>query len=675
MTDTSVFFDPSAPALPLADGITGTVQASTVTRLPSGELAHLYVVEIPEEFTTETYLYLQRLPVSGPTPAPILLDQADAGMHVQLYSGLVIAAQADGSTILSWRHYQRGNGEQDVVNLQVIDANGTPGTLYQETMDTGEFWSDVSLLPQDTGGFIRLWNSSYAPVTVYAQTHAAEGTALGAPVAVFTAPETATLHNALPLADGSYAITWSTHEQVQEQYGTTTYATLHTQVVGADGVPQGAALQISPDNAAQYLRTTSVAHADGGYSVIWGDDDHPVQMQRLDADGAPQGTAQTLDIARYLFAAQPLEDGRFVLAYVVGFDLVLQEFAADGTPLSSPELVWQDLPNRFSASLILTGPNEISILYGTELRRVDVSAFDLLGDAADTQTLTQAGRLNGQDGDDTLIGSDQDDALIGSTGADSLLGQNGNDRLDGGDGNDTLDGGLGADTLVGFDDNDLLRGDDGADVLIGGLGRDALNGGAGNDLLVGDDSFLFSASISPPTDLSDTLVGGDGNDTIQGGAGNDLAHGGNDADLIQGGTGADTLAGQNGNDTLTGGTLGDQMSGGSGDDYLNGGYGYDRLNGGAGADRFYHATVEGHGSDWIQDYDPTQGDVLITGRTTAQTDWFQVNIAQTSGAGAAEIDEAFVIFRPTGQILWALVDGAALDEINLVINGTTYDLI
>lgn len=676
MTDVGVFFDPSAPALTFTPPVAGTIQISATTVLPSGEVIRMSAVGDG----LATYLYLERIPAEGPAPAPVLLDQADADMHVQLYSNLGISLRDDDSVVLTWRHYQRGDTEQDAVNLQVLDANGDLGAVHQDIMAQDENRSGARIFENETSGFTRLWHDSFSPYTLYTQDHAADGTPMGAATELFTPPANADLRDIERLADGNLALSWVVAENVTEPYGSSDYDTLFTQVFDFAGGAQGPAVQISPTNAAQNLRSVSVPHLDGGYSVIWGDDDSPLQIQQYDATGAAQGAAQTLDMARYLFDALPLEDGRFVLAYIVGFDLALQEFAADGTALSSPEIVWQDMPNRFDVALSLSGPNEISILYGDEMRRVDVSAFDLLGDGANDVTLTQAGRLNGQGGDDTLTGSVADDALIGGAGADSLAGQDGADRLDGGTGNDTLAGGLGNDTLIGFDDDDLLRGDAGNDVLIGGQGRDALNGGDGDDLLIGDDSFLFTASlreddISTPADLSDTLVGGAGNDTIQGGAGNDLAHGGDGHDLIEGGTGADTLAGQDGNDTLTGGTLSDVLSGGDGDDYLNGGYGYDRLNGGTGADRFFHVTVEGHGSDWIQDYNAAEGDLLITGRGAAAADWFQVNFAHTDGAGDAGIDEAFVIFRPTGQIVWALVDGAAQVEINLLINGTAYDLL
>jgi hypothetical protein len=52
-----------------------------------------------------------------------------------------------------------------------------------------------------------------------------------------------------------------------------------------------------------------------------------------------------------------------------------------------------------------------------------------------------------------------------------------------------------------------------------------------------------------------------------------------------------------------------------------------------------------------------------------------VNVTETANAGQAGVQEAFVIYRPTGQILWALVDGDAQGAINLQIGGQVFDLL
>ena len=66
---------------------------------------------------------------------------------------------------------------------------------------------------------------------------------------------------------------------------------------------------------------------------------------------------------------------------------------------------------------------------------------------------------------------------------------------------------------------------------------------------------------------------------------------------------------------------------------------------------------------------------LVFGGAGATENDFQVNYASTPEAGAVEAQEAFIIYVPTAQILWALVDGSDLDQITLRIAGTEVDLI
>ncbi|ETX26985.1 calcium-binding protein [Roseivivax isoporae] len=238
--------------------------------------------------------------------------------------------------------------------------------------------------------------------------------------------------------------------------------------------------------------------------------------------------------------------------------------------------------------------------------------------------------------------------------------------LEGTAGADTLEGAEGNDTLRGLDGPDVLRGNAGDDLIEGGDGADTLNGAEGNDTIMGG---------ATAADLRDVIYAGAGNDSVEGGHGNDLLNGGTGNDTLAGGFGADEVIGNEGDDVLTGSAFSDLLFGNDGMDFINGGFGSDRVNGGAGADTFYHLGVAGHGSDWIQDFSDAEGDVLFYGGAGATRSQFQVNVATTEGAGAAGIDEAFVIHRPTGQILWALVDGAGEDSLMLQIGDTTYDLL
>lgn len=245
--------------------------------------------------------------------------------------------------------------------------------------------------------------------------------------------------------------------------------------------------------------------------------------------------------------------------------------------------------------------------------------------------------------------------------------------VQGDQGNNVLDGYEDFDDYMqGYNGNDVLRGHGGDDTLFGGLGYDTLNGGDGNDSIEG--SVDGGGNFDLTQDLRDVIYAGDGNDTVNGGYGNDELNGGAGDDIMNGGFGADTIIGNGGNDALTGAAYGDVIFGGAGIDFINGGFGSDRLNGGADADRFYHQGIADHGNDWIQDFSTAEGDVLEFGGT-ATIDQFQVNIANTAMAGSAEVSESFIIYIPTEQILWALVDGAEQSSFNIIINDQTFELM
>ncbi|MCU9837912.1 hypothetical protein OEZ49_09050 [Ruegeria sp. WL0004] len=234
-----------------------------------------------------------------------------------------------------------------------------------------------------------------------------------------------------------------------------------------------------------------------------------------------------------------------------------------------------------------------------------------------------------------------------------------------------LTGTSGSDTLTGGSGNDRLLGDAGSDSLDGGPGADTLNGGDGDDIIIGGPG---------EGDLRDIIYAGEGNDSVDAGAGNDLIFGQGGNDTIAGGFGVDEIQGQDGDDVITGSAFSDLVFGGAGNDFVNGGFGHDRINGGSGADKFYHLGIFDHGSDWVQDYNAAEGDVLLFGNSSATRDQFQVNFNHTANAegeraGDDAVQEAFVIYRPTGQIMWALVDGEGQSSINLQIGGEVFDLL
>jgi Ca2+-binding RTX toxin-like protein len=292
---------------------------------------------------------------------------------------------------------------------------------------------------------------------------------------------------------------------------------------------------------------------------------------------------------------------------------------------------------------VVTPREGVDLLTGVELISLAGQVFAIPNQI----TLSQAERH---------FGDDRADARTGGAGVDLMFGRGGDDTLRGLGGNDIIDGGAGRDSLDGGAGNDTLSGGDGADTLIGGTG----------------DDFLFGGDTA--ADLRDAIFAGAGNDFIDAGHGNDLVYGGDGNDTVEGGFGVDEIIGQGGDDVLTGSAFSDLIFGGAGSDFINGGFGSDRLNGGAGADRFYHLGIRDHGSDWVQDYSAAEGDRLVWGGGAATAAQFQINLAATAGAGAAGVQEAFVIYRPTDQILWALVDGGAQSGVRLQVGADLFDL-
>lgn len=621
--------------------------------LPGGRLAVIW-----ENYTTEEPERFQIYEADGSTLSPPQV-LPDLSLVFRYSTELEFLVLADGTLAALW--LDRSDELAPVLKFSLVNADGTLGPAQSLTTFEGDDigfgeWRDVQAF--DDGSFGVLFDVYTADWITYYQRFDADGTALGDPVPVLDVPSDIFVRN-----------------------------------VVAELLPGGGVAVL-----------VELANPDGFRSVS--------TLQFFDADGTALGPAQPVP------ELSP-SDG-----YAYGVDLLVQ-------PDGSVTVEW--LADITGDTGFVQTANQLGL---------SLVAFRQLTEGDDTETLTAPDAVDGLAGDDVIIGSDGIDRLLGGPGDDMLSGGAGDDFLSGGAGVNTLDGGEGTDaayfadvfdafdfdfdrdtgaiTVTGADSTDTLtgierfdfadtslsldellllggfydetlngseagdliagelgddtiRGFGGDDQLDGGVGRDRIDGGTGDDLLIGGPE---------DSDSRDRIFGGAGNDEIRGGAGNDLLYGQEGNDLIIGGLGADDLFGQTGEDVIAGGAWSDLLFGGDGDDFLNGGFGHDRVNGGAGADMFFHAGMRGHGTDWIQDYDDLEGDVLLFGDPGAVVEEFQVRITHAESwdgdrPGDYDIAEAFIVHQPTGQIAWALVDGAALDQIWLKIpdGGGTYDLM
>jgi Ca2+-binding RTX toxin-like protein len=215
-------------------------------------------------------------------------------------------------------------------------------------------------------------------------------------------------------------------------------------------------------------------------------------------------------------------------------------------------------------------------------------------DYVDASASTYTNKLDGQDGNDTLIGGIVDDTITGGVGDDSLnggagkdfiLGGTGNDYLNGGDGNDSLNGGSGDDILDGSGDSvgtDSFAGETGNDnygiynsstVIIedAGAGNDTVWTAVNYTLAANIENMYLVGSLTGVGNAGDNIISGYGvgDNTIYGLAGNDTLYGGLGNDYLNGGVGNDFLDGGVGNDVFDGSgdsTGLDTFVGGAGDD-------------------------------------------------------------------------------------------------------------
>ena len=595
---------------------------------------------------------------------------SDGGYAVSWIATTRMTVEGDSQTVYPQDNYVRsftaaGAAEGAAVRASPALPNYDPA-VYNTILDSQV--ETVNTISLSGGGALvffsyRHGGSGYDYGGTYGRTLGNDGQTLGAPVRVWPGG----LYNtdAVQLANGDIAMVEFNGDLsgYNVRLSAADLASAPASQPGAAGPVVFNHDPLPNQSARGYGSAPRIAAlSDGGFAVIYGynvqlgaDDDESLQIDRYSAQGSYQSTVSipTPDDTVEQPGAIPyeilgLEGGRLLVAWthVVTYgdtDIMGVIVNADGTLESAPAVI---APNTANYQLL----GDLALL-------PDGRVFMTLTDTSGALVNGVADQMHGVILDLPAAPPSPPVALTGTAGADLLTGTQNDDTLRGLDGNDTLQGLGGDDQLFGGNNDDLLRGGDGSDTL---------SGEAGNDTLIGGDS---------ADDLRDVIYGGAGNDSIDGGHGNDELRGDAGNDTIVGGYGADTVIGGDGDDALTGQTWSDAIFGGAGNDFINGGFGHDRVNGGTGADRFYHLGVEGHGSDWIQDFDDYDGDLLVFGGTGATAADFQVNFTETAAAGAAGVQEAFVIYRPTGQILWALVDGAAQDVIGIVIDGTEYDLL
>lgn len=383
--------------------------------------------------------------------------------------------------------------------------------------------------------------------------------------------------------------------------------------------------------------------------------------------------------------------------------------------------IGNDVVNGEAGNDTLSGGAGADLLYGGE-------GNDVIEGGTESDT------LHGDAGNDVLDGGSGDDVLTGGVGDDTLTGGIGADRLVAGYGNDTLNGGDDADLLDGGEGNDVLSGGSGDDRLIAGSGHDSLSGGSGNDIyeadlfggsvtiseIEGSDVLKLTGGVEPKhvsltregddlviyniqnnsnairiqgqfaagtrkvealqfsdgyiINLSNLIIGDDGDNTLIGTEGNDgiLGLGGNDSilglggdDFLDGGAGKDAIFGGRGNDTIQGSGEDDILSGDEGNDVIVGGAGNDMLIGGQGRDTFV-INIEDGNRETIADFERGQDRIDLTGFGNRFVSLKQIKYF---GSAIEQVGpDATLKFATSQSVLIEDIDSSFLTESDFLFN-------
>jgi hypothetical protein len=400
---------------------------------------------------------LQRFDAQGNTLGTETLVATGAA----LYEPASIARLTDGGFVVTWQtyggniHLQRFNAAGGAIGSE-IQVNTTTGPVQHQDAEAVTGLYD--------GGFLVTWRSEIQPdgyQSVFSQRYDANGASHGGESFVESIPH-------VPLGDtvttalssGGWVVVWTHGDDIyQRRYDA------GGQPAPGNGAPQGVAHLENDPVGSPYV----AALADGGWAVVYRDFTGHLYAQRLDSAGVAQGSA-TL-VAQNVFASpgngpavSGLGDGGYVVTWeqiVTGgdTDIHAQRFDAAGARIGGDFLVSSTTASLQSTPAVTALPSGAAIFTWASSGQdgsgtgVYAKQFDSSGAAQ-----THASWLDGDAGND----------LIQSPGSQAA-------RISGLDGNDTLFGGTGNDTIDGGTGNDVLHGGGGLDWLNGGTGVDTVS--------------------------------------------------------------------------------------------------------------------------------------------------------------------------------------------------------
>ncbi len=474
----------------------------------------------------------------------------------------------------------------DIHAQKFTDGGATDGDAITVNTD-GIFLADLRdhtgheprLFADPDGGFVTTWSSpsdytAYATYTAYMQTIDASGDRGSDHDIALYSGDDSTIIDVTYLAGGDYIVT---SDGIPGQTSMPVLQRFH-----ADGTPVGDPATPVARFAGPYFNYDSqvVALSDGGYILIWGDDQYldgdrdSVIAERFDADGnlisAPTLVAYGPE-SQYFAHLAILDDGKVVLTYSVS------------DPHNGPRGIYETTYASVDDMFAYTPQLYLNDPWNKNNAVLDGSDYSFI--------------MSGNDGNDTYIVDSSDDQVIerNSEGNDTVMSSvtfvtHGGQYIE----NIVL---TGTDNInaTGNGQANHLTGNSGDNVLNGLQGADIMHGGAG------DDTYYVDNAGDVASEQTVAGVDDGGNDAVVAAVSYTIG------DFIERlsltGYNAINGTGNASDNTMSGNGAANMLNGMDGNDWLRGGGGNDTLTGGAGADTFVFEHPGGaNGLDHITDF-------------------------------------------------------------------------
>ena len=551
---------------------------------------------------------------SDPMTGDIPIDTGAADQHAPAVTGL-----SDGRFVVSWV-------AGGAITARIFNLDGSAASAEFEV---GPGINDLpSISALDNGGFVVTWHHFVGGTNfdVQARAYTSAGTALGNPFLVDgdNVQEVYPVVAGIPGTNGHYVIAWTDMGSPGESDGSASHIRAH--IYSGNGTGIGNEFIVNSTTFAEQAWPAVAALADGRFMVTW-NDGAQIVGRVFDMNGTPFSDDFSVTAGVYAVdsAVTALDDHRFLISYTQ---------YVNGVPSIYGVVRDADATNDANdggfaiTEAHVAVPSVVVLADGQVVMVATDNAPSNLGDPSGKGVVAQ--RLDPREAGISLTGSSLNNDWLGTDFDDTLNGGGGSDRIIGGEGEDSLVGGPGQDTLIG-DELDILEGGPDADHLVGG----------------GEGTASYASSNAP---VAIALFAG-------------YANGGHAAgDML---TGITNLIGSAFSDTLAGNDLPNRLAGGDGDDTLKGGGGFDALAGEAGNDDLFGgadfdvALFTGNRSDYAIGFS-ADGDVIVADQRPGAPDGTDTlhGVELVGFAEGIHALSGIIEVAALGDVLWRNDDGA-----------------